>query len=123
MDFAVKVIDTVHPISNCEYLTLPVSFSIPKHFFNDLNFNISKRRSRTAALFNKMFRGTTTFLFCFYITLLYPKTRFKIYCRTYYSSLHLPRVIKYMTFLVLQERPPFIKSVLPVTLDVNFVCH
>ena len=37
-----------------------------------------------------------------------------------YSSLHLSQVIKYMTFLLLQERSPFIKYVLPVTLDVNF---
>ena len=52
--FAVKIANTVHPMGNCEKLTLPIPFCIPKHFFNiwwvfrvnlfiDLNFNISKR--------------------------------------------------------------------------------
>ena len=38
-----------------------------------------------------------------------------------YSSSHLSQVIKYMTYLLLQERSPFIKHVLPDTLDVNFL--
>ena len=38
-----------------------------------------------------------------------------------YSYLHLSQVIKYMTFLLLQERSPFIKYALPVTLDDNFL--
>ena len=38
-----------------------------------------------------------------------------------YSSLHLSQVIQCMTFLLLQERSPFIKYVLPVTLDVNLL--
>ena len=38
-----------------------------------------------------------------------------------YSSLHLSQVIKYMTLLILQERSPFIKDVLPGTLGVNFL--
>ena len=37
-----------------------------------------------------------------------------------YSSLHLSQVIEYITFLLLQERSPFLKYVLLVTLVVNF---
>ena len=68
-----------------------------------------------------MSRGTTTFLFCFYIAFVYPKRGLKSTAKPMYSSLHLSQVIKYMTFLLLQERSPFIKYVLPVTLDVNFL--
>ena len=65
-----------------------------------------------------MSRGTTTFLFC---TL---KRGLKSTAEPMYSSLHLSQVIKYMTFLLLQERSPFIKYVLLVTLDVNLpLCH
>ena len=38
-----------------------------------------------------------------------------------YSSLHLSQVIKYIVYLLLQERSPLLKYVLPVTLDVNFL--
>ena len=38
-----------------------------------------------------------------------------------YLSLHLSQAIKYIAFLLLQEKPPFIKYVLPVILDVNFI--
>ena len=52
--FAVKIVNIVHPMGNCEKLTLPIPFCIPNHFFNiwwvfrvnlfiDLNFNISRR--------------------------------------------------------------------------------
>ena len=37
------------------------------------------------------------------------------------SSFHLLQVIEYITFLLLQERCPFTKYVLRVTLDVNFI--
>ena len=38
-----------------------------------------------------------------------------------YSSLHLSQVIKYMIFLLLQEKCHFIMYVLPVILDVSFL--
>ena len=37
------------------------------------------------------------------------------------SSFHLLQVIEYITFLLLQERCPFTKYILRVTLDVNFI--
>ena len=38
-----------------------------------------------------------------------------------YSSLLLSQMIKYMAFLLLEERPPFMKYVLYVTLNENFI--
>ena len=38
-----------------------------------------------------------------------------------YSSLHLSQVIKYMIYLLLQERSPLLKYLLLVTLDVTFL--
>ena len=61
--------------------------------------------------------------FLFFISLLCTlKWDLKSTAETMYSSLHLSQVIKYMTFLLLQERSPFIKYVLPVIFDVNSVC-
>ena len=68
-----------------------------------------------------MSRGTKTLLFRFTSLLRTLKQSLKSTGKRMYSSLHLSKAIKYMTFLLFQERSPFIKYVLPVTLDVSFI--
>ena len=61
--------------------------------------------------------GTTNFLFCLY----HPKLGLKPTAKYVYSSLHLSQVIKFMTFLLLQERSPSIKYVILLTLDDSVI--
>ena len=130
--FAANFIDNIHFIGNCEQLTLPVFFFIPKLFFNfsrffqvkllnDFNLDISKKRCRTQRLFIKISRGTITALLCFNFTFVYPKIGYKNLQNLRIFIFHLSQVIKYMTFLPLNEKSLFIKYILPVTFDVNFI--
>ena len=72
-------------------------------------------------LFIKTSTGTTTVLFFFISLLQTLKQGLKSSAKPMYSSLHLTQVIKYMTYLPLQERSPFIKLILRVTLNENLI--
>ena len=87
------ILTFTYPNGEMHYRYFPLkSLEVPKHFF---------------FIFVSLFRAL--------------KGGLKCTAKPIYASLHLSQVIKYMTFLLLQERSPFMKNVLPVTLDVNFI--
>ena len=91
------------------------------NLFYDLNFDIPKTEVEHKHFSLKCLEVPQRSFLVFISLLCTLIQGLKSTAEPMYSSLHLSQVIKYITFLLLQESSPFINYVLPVTLDVNFL--